>query len=351
MNVTEMDSDCSIALDPSGKPHISYSAGGVALIYVSWTGKAWTEQTVTLSGPANATVASVCYDSLVIDSRGNPHIAFINYTDFNPRVYSHGYTPNASLIYEELKYAWWNGTRWNMQTVDTGSGGRTSLALDSNGYPCIAYSVDSGLKYAQWNGTCWNIQVVDSGEVGSYPSLALGANGYAHISYLEYSHNTTGYLTNYYAKYLKYASWNGQFWNIQIVDNITASSETSLALDTKGNPHIIYLKEPPNNAHGNLDYVVWNGSSWNIQVVDYVQGGPHSTFALDSSGKAHLVYFGSLNELKYAELVGNVWNIQTVDSNGDFRFYLSMALDVAGRPHICYHDYTGYGFMKYATFT
>jgi hypothetical protein len=52
-------------------------------------------------------------------------------------------------------YHRWNGTLWNLQTVDNvlGYDRSTSLAIDSNGTPCISYSYIDGtndyLKYAR----------------------------------------------------------------------------------------------------------------------------------------------------------------------------------------------------------
>jgi hypothetical protein len=56
-------------------------------------------------------------------------------------------------------------------------GWSTSLALDSAGNPHISYfdAMNEDLKYARWTGSSWNIETVDSpGEVGHYTtSLAL----------------------------------------------------------------------------------------------------------------------------------------------------------------------------------
>lgn len=59
----------------------------------------------------------------------------------------------------------------------TGSVGRyNSLALDSSGNPHISYydEINQDLKYALWNGSSWEIDTVDfSGDVGTYTSIAI----------------------------------------------------------------------------------------------------------------------------------------------------------------------------------
>jgi hypothetical protein len=87
--------------------------------------------------------------------------------------------------------ATFDGTRWNRTGVASGTF-MNSMQLDSHGYPHIAYydsSSDAGLKYATWNGTKWTIQLIDQttneNGPGQFPSLALDSHDNAFISYYE----------------------------------------------------------------------------------------------------------------------------------------------------------------------
>ncbi|NIV31371.1 MAG: carboxypeptidase regulatory-like domain-containing protein, partial [Anaerolineae bacterium] len=71
---------------------------------------------------------------------------------------------------------------------DGWAGAYTALALDGADHPHISYYDPSNddLKYAHWTGSTWDIQTVDSaGDMGRYTSLALDASGYPHISYFD----------------------------------------------------------------------------------------------------------------------------------------------------------------------
>jgi uncharacterized repeat protein (TIGR01451 family) len=246
----------------------------------------------------------------------------------------------------DLKYASYNGTDWNLETVDSAGkvGAGTSLALDSNGYPHISH-YDSfpnyDLKYASYNGTDWNLETVDSaGNVGYFNSLALDSTtGYPRISYWD---GTNGDL--------KYASYNGTAWNLETVDSAgNVGAGTSLALDSNGYPHIGYYDSFPNY---DLKYASWNGATWNLETVDSAGDvGRYTSLALDATNhNPRISYYDYTNQhLKYASYNGTAWNIQTVDSAGNVGTGTSLALDSNGYPHISYYDSTNNN-LKYAFF-
>ena len=83
-------------------------------------------------------------------------------------------------------------TSWTVQTVDDSYrvGKHTSIALDSSGYPHISYSKYSdnrALKYARWDGSAWQIETVDGSSIdndaGCNNAIALDSNDRPHIAY------------------------------------------------------------------------------------------------------------------------------------------------------------------------
>ena len=87
-----------------------------------------------------------------------------------------------------------NNKSWQIEVVDANGnvGGTNSIAVDSNDNVHISYYdySNSDLKYAYNNGSSWNIQVVDNGqpdgyEIGFPSSIAVDSNNTPHISYYD----------------------------------------------------------------------------------------------------------------------------------------------------------------------
>jgi hypothetical protein len=266
---------------------------------------------------------------IVMDSSDKPYICFFTY--------------NSSTSTYQIMYGNYNGTEWNIQIVDqTGSGSSSSLALDQNNNPHISYNIrivnDTGIfssvKYASWNGTAWNIQLVTP--QGFQSSLALDSAENPHICY----NGEEG---------LKYAVWNGTEWNTQIVNDV-GCSYPSLGLDAAGHPHIsynfAYPTEPGHNIIPDLRYAYWNGASWSIQtlVKAFSSYFTHSSLSLDAQGVPHIAYIDSTNRLRYTSLNNTYWTFQTVDAFADPQDSPSLTIDTQDNPHVSYENkYAYYG--------
>ena len=81
---------------------------------------------------------------------------------------------------------------------------------------------------------------------------------------------------------LRYARWTGGAWQVETVVSGAETSDSSLALDTEGLPHISYY----NQADGDLMYAHWTGSAWSIQPVDSENDvGGYTSIALDAGDR------------------------------------------------------------------
>jgi hypothetical protein len=342
----------SIVLDSDGNPHIAYSeyTNGsyrsltVNLTYAVWNDSAWTVQ--TLGSQVYSTRSS-----LALDSFDNPHICYL-------------YKPPVGTSY--LMYTHCIGSNWTTQTIDEVVEESTcSLALDSNNNPHISYSKGNNLMYATWIDSSWSIQTLDStASIFFYDSTVnLDSKDYPHIIYgdaVQVGGGNSVTLAD-----VKYAEWDGSSWSIQIVFS-NVNSFGNIALDSNWYPHFTYI------VGSSLRYASWDGSTWNTQTVDsnpLVSSYPSGScfLALDNRNNPHISYYrynsgASTNPdsdvgLIYAYQSGSAWNIQTVDNSGTYFGVGPITLDSDGNPHIIYQsEHLGqavyyYVDIKYATRT
>jgi hypothetical protein len=221
-----------LALDSAGNPHVAYVAGNGDVKYASWTGSGWDIQTV-------ATEKFVNNVYLALDSNNNPHI-----------LYGGESAKGGNNVGTEVKYAYYDGSNWSIQTVMSNltTGVFGNLAVDSYGNPHFTYCNDGKIIYASWTGSDWVNQTVASISYSEPAYLVLDANNYPHIDYY-YS------LTGGFTGALMYAEWTGKTWNIQTVDPDNATASGSLILDSNGNPYIAYAALPPNaGQQSNIGY-------------------------------------------------------------------------------------------------
>ncbi len=256
--------NASLELNGSDYPFVSYyDMNNLDLKYAYNIGAGWVLTTVDNAGDVGS------YSSLVLDSVGRPHISYA-------RVISGQDTTS------ELKHAYYNGTSWTRETVDSAGlpGFGTSIQVDSNDRSHIAYyaGTNGDLLYALYNGATWTKSTVDSaGMVGWYPSLVLHSSNRRHVSYYD---NTNGDL--------KYARYDGAAWAIEVVDSSNnTGTYGSLVLDSNEIPHISYCYASNND----LRYAVFNGANWDVETVDDDgMDGWFTSIAVGSNNKPHISY-------------------------------------------------------------
>jgi hypothetical protein len=306
---------CPIAVDSNNNPHIAYS-GTPSLGYASWNGSGWNIQQLSWA---------FAHD-LALDANGNPHITL-----------------------GSLAYGTWNGTGWNFQTVATDYTGYSSLVLDSSGNPHVAYS-SGKLKYATRNGSNWTIQTVDtSSGINSLVSLALDSNDTPHIMYYTESSYVDNNGNAIRSLNLKLAVWKNSRWNIEpVLASSNLINFGNMVLDSKGYPHFIastghFISPDVPGFLSTILYVSWDGFAWNVQTVasdvnlaiNYLAN--IGFLALNSQGYPSIVYIAG--GVKYTRWTGTAWgwesyNVGTPDTTHDARGPCYLALDSNGNPHI-----------------
>lgn len=289
------------AYDPlSGNPAIAFSAGGYAKL-ARWNGASWAIETIG-SGGNGIDLAFDPVDRNPSLSWGSTKLVFAHWTgatwkletieknsatnDVTSLVYAPDGLPAIAYRYTggkgSTRFAKKSGSTWVIQVVDSASGGGYySLAFDPAGRPAIAYAFDSDrngtydtLKLARWNGSVWKTVVVETGVVGYgvFASLAFDASGnpvMAHgngtIRYVQWdgsswvaepiasgnaaslAYDPAGPLVSYYFGYkeVRFARRVGPgVWTTELVESVSSSWKTDLALDPQGFPSIAYRRNP-----------------------------------------------------------------------------------------------------------
>jgi hypothetical protein len=225
-----------------------------------------------------------------------------------------------------------------------------SLALTAGGAPAIAYVAEpSGdLVYAERRSARWTTETIDAdGQVSYFVSLAFDRQGRPHLSYFDQTNND-----------VKYAARTESGWRIETIDasglpgfHIPAGF-TRLALVcvpspqqcTVEQPRVAYLAYRYKPYDGELRYAAYDGQSWQIEVVDSARGaGGFPSLALDQTGQPWISYYRlstwdfTLGELRLAHRGAHGWQIEVIDQGDYVGRYNALALTPEGRPVIAYN--------------
>lgn len=258
------------------------------------------------------------YSSIITDSNNCLHVSYYDLTN------------------KVLKYAYYNNIEWKIEIVDSSAdiGMYTCIDVDSMNNPHISYydKSNGNLKYCYWNGYQWIIDVViDDGDIGIGSSLIIDTNDVPHISF-----------TDENSKILFCANKIDSDWEVSVVDNeCTVFASTSIDVDNSNFAHISYFDVGTSEEDWNLKHAYYDGSNWINEIVDpdlkYFWNDWGVSIAVDRFNRIHIGYYCWYKwDLKYAYKINNIWNIETVESDGDVGIYASIVINSNNYPLISY---------------
>lgn len=273
---------------------------------------AWSYQDIDYSGTPGGTF------DLELDSQGLPHIAY--------------YSPSEN----KLLYRAFNGSEWELQHEIFGNMNYVSLELDANDRPHITYYITTsgGAYYTAWDGSSW-LSPITIGTFqqnhGQYASLALSDGGIPHVAYNDFQNAS-----------LKLAVLQGGVFVSQIVDdNIPtggAFNYISLALDANDTPHIAYCAGAALDTCTELRYATWSGG-WEREIVDSTAGAGYNTsLAISSIAQPHILYRIPGSSLQYTYKDGSTWEKAEMDSDTSSAVHIALALDANDAPQVAFYN-------------
>ena len=244
---------------------------------------------------SNPTINSTFYDyPISIGNSGTTILKFIavNYAGLVSNIVTNTYILNKPAV---------SGT-WTTTQIDNNTE-YSSIAIDANGYPHIAYYQNSisgnnpELKYAYEDKNGWHIQTVESTPLGSgyYVSLALDSSGNPHLVYEDIFGDGNPYT-------LRYAYYNGTTWQFT---NLTSYPGNPTGDNIIYCNLVLYQNQPRisfyNETSKDIEDTCYNGTNW-ISEIAAQNGRYYNSLAVDSSGTPQISFYSISQELQALEV-------------------------------------------------
>ena len=234
---------------------------------------------------------------------------------------------------------------WELSVVDDNEA-KPSLALDPGGTPHIAYILEAMpgfVNHGVLGSDAWDISTVSTGYFYGPLDIQVDETGMPHIAWHNHDEENEAYA----------AFVDGE-WVVHDIDHPGHDGwDNSLALDSNGHPHTASIDPIQFGSQSGVEYATLDGGRWRVEEVG---SGPvpyefGTRIVLDAQDRPHVVWFdASAKELKYTIRDEGVWQISTVDSEGDVGRFPSLVLDQQGNPTVSYYEAVGrdVGYIKLA---
>ncbi len=359
----------SLALDSAGNVHIAwydltdYAGSGTDgdIFYKRW--EASTYSWITTEVVSTESTNHSIYPSLALDSTGNVHITWQDYTDYA------GSGADIDIFYKrwEVSTSSWTTTEV-VSTESTGDSESSSLAVDTLGDVYISWydwtdyagsGADIDIFYKRWevSTSSWTTTEVVSTESTNHsvhPSLAVDTDGNIHIAW----YDQTDYAGSGTDGDIFYKRWNASTSTWAMTEVVSTESTDyanlipSLAVDTLGNVHIAWddwSDYAGSGTDADIFYKYWNASSssWTTTEVISTESTYDSlspSLTVDSAGNVHITWEVYNIFYKRWEASTCSWTTTEVVSteSTDRSFDPSLAVDILGNVHITWQDETNY---------
>ncbi len=299
----------SIAVDRQGHPHICHFSGNPwDFRHTTWDGARWQAEFVFEGGRTGE------HATLALGPSGAPHVVYWDMT------------------HDAIKHAQWDGSEWRIdRVIGATAATNINLVVDMEGWPRFVYQdgTPPAVKYAAWDGQRWQFEVASEVLKGTLGvSLALDSQGRSHLSYFD--DNTHSLIYGWRDT----DNWHQQSVDYNLNTSLTSPHRSALKLDRQDRPCIAYN----DSVAGDLKYATWDGGHWRIELVD-AEGdvGQSIALALDRQGRPHIAYHDTTHEsVKYASWTDGGWRVETVQNGTLKGTSTAIALDSLDQPRILY---------------
>jgi hypothetical protein len=267
----------SLALDSSGRPHLSYVMAVPGELRYAYGDEGWQVETVS------SDVRSL-QSGLAVDAAGRPHLA-----------YSARPEPDSMNV---LMYAYQDTDGWHHEVADAQED---------------VFSLTSGIGYDI--------------------SLALDDAGRPHVGYTSFSWSVNPYPERQYFN-ARYATREEAGWSIEVLDEYGGNEGLALVLSEDGRPHLLTHQSGAALVHRFVT------DSWHSELVDSGGvAGVGASMAIDAKGRTHISSVNTDNKVVvYSLRSGGIWEHETPFDVFD-EYLTALALDGDDYPHLLFKTY------------
>lgn len=355
---------CSLVLDSSDKPRISFwDQDADTLKYAYKSGASWIRITVD-GNPAQVGFPN----SIELDSSGNPHIIYSDYTNHRVR---HAWIESALWKWEDITSAGAadalsvdmspsgvlgvgaaiNGQIYYFRKINNSSSWVTSstpgvlqsigFAFNNSGSPFFAMNSAGTLRaqyslyYTAFVAGSWNRTLIDDGGFFGEFGISISRDG----RWIAYGSTGTEQLR------VRENSVLGYRYGVM---DVGPGSNRSMSVDTA--PDGTVYASYRNTIDGSLRVAkgpqgpnFWN--DW--EIVDNTATVGNSSLTVGSTGDIYVSYadITSGSALRFARKSGGAWTKVLVDGVGHKGGDSRIALNTAGQPRIAYTDVLGHQLL------
>jgi len=271
--------------------------------------------------------------SLDIDDQGNPHVVY-HWNDYM----------DERLYYQSKVDGSWSGQGLVVPSEDS-TFRELTIKVDSHGTRHLlfhSFAYQPPLRYlTRSSGGSWEEQLQIDALADA--DLSIGGTSLPRIVYVTTSNNPRE------IKYLRLENdGGGPVWYVDTFPT-TSNANVSLAMFGPSIPHVALYSgiTSPDLSHGTKTIGPWD---W-TDVDTNGDVGLESSIAVDSQGDPHICYYeADTGDVKYAHRTGDTWTVETLEAGTDTspRMNTSIAVDVFDAPHMTYYV-PGSGVIRYAS--
>ena len=295
-----------VAMDADENLHVAYIEQNIdseSVIYATNRSGHWERAAVARGIDANPEL------SIAVDGDGFVHLGFIQ---------------DAPATWQDIiTYATNRSGVWQTQTVVPMVDALAARWLDADaaGFVHLVYHRrNEGLYYVTNASGVWVSEALPvPGDTNGTASIAVGADGAAHVAYLD--DNVVSHL---------WRTPSG--WQIQQVDaGWSVNVPLEAKVDADGFFHIGYFE----TVNDRLRHATNRSGSWVVRESDQsVNCWRELHLGTDAAGRAYLsAYTVDEDDLWFVADLGDAWRVRQVDPGGDISYSLSIALDDNDQPH------------------